>query len=143
MIKYATLTAPALMAQLQGQTVIDSMRNAYKLALTSSLLLATPLVFACEYPEQVTIPNGNTATEQEMLEGQNGVKQYVADMEAYLDCIVAEEKAARAAIEDLEPEEEQQREDLLTKKYNAAVEEMETVAARFNTQVQAFKNRDE
>ncbi len=119
------------------------MTTSYKLAFASSLLLATSFAFACDYPEQVSIPNGNTATEQEMLEGQNGVKQYVADMEAYLDCIVAEEKSARAEIEDLEPEEEQQRDDLLTKKYNAAVEEMETVAARFNAQVQAFKNRDE
>lgn len=77
-----------------------------------------------------------------MIEGQRGVKQYVADMEAYLDCIVDEEKAARAAIEDLQPEDEQQREDMLTKKYNAAVEEMEQMAAKFNVEVQAFKNRD-
>ena len=77
-----------------------------------------------------------------MIEGQKGVKKYVADIEAYLECIVAEEKAARAEIEDLKPEDEQQREDTLTKKYNAAVDEMEEVAARFNVEVQAFKNRD-
>lgn len=77
-----------------------------------------------------------------MIEGQRGVKQYVADMEAYLECIVAEEKTARSEIEDLKPEDEQQREDMLTKKYNAAVAEMEEVAARFNVEVQAFKSRD-
>ena len=41
-------------------------------------------------------------------------------------------------MDDLQPEDEQQREDMLNKKYNAAVDEMETVAANFNTEVQAF-----
>lgn len=78
-----------------------------------------------------------------MIEGQKGVKKYVADMEAYLECIVEQEKEARAAIEDLQPEDEQQREDKLTKKYNAAVEEMEQVAAKFNVEVQTYKSRDD
>jgi hypothetical protein len=77
-----------------------------------------------------------------MIEGQRGVKQYVADMEAYLECIVEQEKVTRAAIADLKPEDEQQREEMLTKKYNAAVEEMEQVAAKFNVEVQTYKSRD-
>ena len=119
------------------------MKKPLAIALSSAFLFASQAGFAaCDYPQQVDVPNGNTASEEEMLEGQNKVKQYVADMEAYLDCIVAEEKAALEALDDLEPETEQQREDLLTKKYNAAVEEMETVAARFNAQVQAFRAKD-
>jgi hypothetical protein len=31
---------------------------------------------------------------------------------------------------------------MLTKKYNAAVDEMEQVAAKFNVEVQTFKARD-
>ena len=78
-----------------------------------------------------------------MLAGQRNVKQYVADMEAYLECIVAEEKTARSEMDNLAPEDEQQREDMLNKKYNAAVDEMETVAANFNTEVQTFRGRGE
>ena len=89
------------------------------------------------------MPNGGIATKEEMLEGQRAVKKYVAEMEAYLDCIVAEEKAARSTMDNLLPEDEQQREDMLNKKYNAAVDEMETVAAAFNTEVQAFRSRDQ
>ena len=88
------------------------------------------------------IPNGSTATKEEMIEGQKGVKKYVADMEAYLKCIVEEEKQARGAIENLQPEQEQEREDLLNKKYNAAVDEMERVAAQFNAEVQAYRAQD-
>ena len=46
-------------------------------------------------------------------------------------------------MDDLAPEDEQQREDLLTKKYNAAVDEMERIAAEFNTEVQAYRNREQ
>ena len=107
------------------------------------LLLCGSASFACDYPAKVDIPDGNTATRDEMLTGQRDVKQYVTEMEAYLDCIVAEEKTARSAMDDLAPEDEQQREDMLNKKYNAAVDEMETVAANFNTEVQTFRGRDE
>ena len=98
--------------------------------------------FACDYPARVLIPNGNTATKEDMVEGQRGVKQYVSDMEIYLECIVEEEKQARDAISDLQPEDEQDREDALNKKYNAAVDEMERLAAQFNAEVQAYRARE-
>ena len=78
-----------------------------------------------------------------MIEGQRGVKNYVANMEAYLACIQEEEKTAREAMPDLQPEVEQEREDMLNKKYNAAVDEMERVAAQFNSEVQAYKAKSE
>jgi hypothetical protein len=77
-----------------------------------------------------------------MLEGQRGVKEFVAAIELYLECIVDEEKMDRAAIEVISAEDEQQREDLLNKKYNAAVDEMERLAAQFNVEVQAYKAKE-
>jgi hypothetical protein len=120
----------------------QQMRKLVKYAGCISLLIAAQAGLACNYPAKVTIPNGSTASQEEMIEGQRGVKQFVANMEAYLECIVEEEKAARAAIEELKPEDEQQREDMLTKKYNAAVDDMEQVAAKFNVEVQTYKARD-
>lgn len=115
------------------------MKNFIKLLCGISLLFGMQSALACEYPERISIPNGTTATKEEMLEGQRGVKAYVATMEAYLECIVDEEKKARNAIEDLSPEDEQQREDMLNKKYNAAVDELERTAAQFNVEVQAYR----
>jgi hypothetical protein len=77
-----------------------------------------------------------------MLEGQRGVKKFVTAMDVYLECIIDEEKMARALTEDLSPDDEQQREDLLNKKYNAAVDEMERLAAQFNVEVQAYKAKE-
>lgn len=113
-----------------------------RIAIACSLAFSAPLALACEYPTRVLIPNGNTATKEEMIAGQQGVKKYVADMEIYLACIVDEEKAARNSMENLEPADEQEREDMLNKKYNAAVDEMERVAAQFNAEVQAYRAQE-
>lgn len=89
------------------------------------------------------MPNGNTAAKEEMLSAQKEVKAFVAKMEIYVDCIVEEEKLTRLVMEKLTPEMEKQREDMLNKKYNSAVDEMEIVAANFNAEVQAYKKRDD
>lgn len=115
------------------------MKHLIKFFSVISLLIGIQSALACDYPERVSIPNGTTASKEEMLEGQRGVKAYVANMEAYLECIVDEEKRALATIEDLSAEDEQQREDMLNKKYNAAVDEMERTAAQFNVEVQAYR----
>ncbi|MBT8095829.1 MAG: hypothetical protein HKP32_08005 [Woeseia sp.] len=98
---------------------------------------------ACEYPSRIDVPNGISATRDDMISGQKQVKEYVATMEAYLDCIVADEKSNRADMDSLSAEDEQLREEMLNKKYNAAVEEMERVAAEFNAEVRAFKERED
>jgi hypothetical protein len=118
------------------------MKILIKLICTASVLFAAQSAFACDYPNRVLIPNGGTAAKEDMLEGQRGVKTYVAAMEVYLECIVEEEKVAIAAMDDLQPEDEQQRADAMNKKYNAAVDEMERLAAQFNAEVQAYKAKD-
>ena len=103
------------------------------------LLFAAQTSLACEYPsERVKIPNGGTTSKEELLAAQKAVKVYMAALATYRDCIVEEEKLSRLAMEDLAPEVEQQREELLNKKYNAAVEDEERVAAEFNVAVQDY-----
>jgi len=118
------------------------MKTFIKFICSVSVLFSMQSAFACEYPDRVMIPNGTIATKEDMLEGQRGVKKFVAAMEVYLECIIDEEKMTRAVLEDLLPDDEQQREDLLNKKYNAAVDEMERLAAQFNVEVQAYKAKE-
>lgn len=119
------------------------MKRLATLGSALSLLLFAPAILACEYPARIDIPNGDTASRDEMIDGQRNVKDYVAQMETYLECIVADEKAFRARSEGLSAEEEQSREEMLNKKYNAAVDEMEKVAAQFNAEVRAFKEKSD
>ena len=147
MIKYAicNITRCAAMARycpsLQ-ETVVGTMKILIRLICSFALLLGVHNAFACDYPTKASVANGSTATKEDMIESQKSVKKFVGAMEAYLECIVGEEKAARSALGELQPEDEQQREEMLSKKYNAAVDDMEKVAARFNAEVQAYKGKD-
>ena len=111
------------------------------LAIAANLLLAVPTAFACDYPHRADIVDGGTATKDEMIASQKSVKAYLAAMDEYLTCIEAEEKEAAAYLVSPEPSELQRREDMLTKKYNAAVEEKQIVAEEFNVQVRAYKKK--
>jgi hypothetical protein len=99
--------------------------------------------FACDAPNTITVPNGATATKEELVAAQKAVKAFIADMDAYLACIVEEEKLARQAIGDLEPEAEQRREEMLDGKYNAGVDAEKRIEAAWNETVQAYKKRSE
>ena len=118
------------------------MMRSINTSCTLALILFTPTALACEYPERVPIPNGNTATKDEMVAGQKGIKEYMAEMEEYLACIEEEDKEIRAGIEEPDPIVEAQRDEMLVKKHNAAIEEMEKVAAEFNEEVRAYKARN-
>ena len=107
----------------------------------AAVTVIAPLGLACDYPERVSIPNGNTATKDEMVAGQRGVKKFMADMETYLACIEEEDKQNRAGIEEPDPIVEAQRDEMIVKKHNAAVDDMEKVAAAFNEEVRAYKAR--
>ena len=106
-----------------------------------AVLFAAPVALACDYPQRASVPNGATATKEEMINGQRDVKSYMAAMEEYLSCIEAAEQETVAGNE-LDEDARQQRIAMFNKKYNAAVDEMNLVAAEFNIQVRAYKERN-
>lgn len=108
-------------------------------ALITAFIAMSPTALGCDYPKRAKVPNGATATKQEMLEGQQQVKAYMAAMDEYLACIEKEESETQASMPELTEEERSVRSAALTKKHNAAVEEMELIAARFNEAVRAYK----
>lgn len=87
---------------------------------------------ACENPTMVAVPDGKTATMEQLLAAQAEVKTYMAAMEEYLACVNGE---LEAKGEDAPAEFKT----LMVARHNAAVSEMETIAAAFNQQVQAYK----
>ena len=104
-------------------------------------LLATSLAWACDYPHRTDIPDGATATKEEMIAGQRKIKSYMSAMEEYLSCIEAAEQETVAAKDAADADGRQQRIEMYNKKYDAAVDEMNLVAEQFNVQVRAYKER--
>lgn len=114
------------------------MTNKIKTALLSLTLLVAPAAFACDYPERPTIPDGSTASKDQMLEAKADVTAYLAGVDEYLVCIETEEKEAVAAMDNPDDAELKRRDQMLSKKFDAANEEKALVGEEFNQQVRAF-----
>ena len=101
--------------------------------LVLAACLAPAAQAACEYPANVKIPDGTSATQDEITAASAAVKKYLADMEAYTTCLDAE--VAAVPVEQQTPEVKA----MHVKRYNAAVDAMELTANNFNEQLRAFK----
>jgi len=111
-------------------------------ALAATAALAAGAAYAdCPYPAAPTkVPNGATATMQEMLEGQKAVAEYNKAVNDYVACIDKEVDAKIAAQGDkLKPEQKADMQRVETQKHNAAIDQLQSVADRFNEQVKVFK----
>lgn len=96
---------------------------------------------ACIYPRPPeNVPDGRTATYDQMVEGQTAVKTFDADVTAYNACLQMEMEAL-LANPDLDEARRSEIAAMYVKKNNAAVDEVQSVADRFNEQLRAFKER--
>ncbi|MBV6423014.1 MAG: hypothetical protein NAOJABEB_00802 [Steroidobacteraceae bacterium] len=109
-------------------------------AALALVVVGGPTYAACTYPTAPEkLPDGSVATKEEMLAGKQLVQQYNKDMEAYLACIKLEYDAQLAAdAATLTPEQKAELEKRQTQKHNAAVDELDAVANRFNEQIRVF-----
>jgi hypothetical protein len=87
---------------------------------------------ACDYPPEIAIPDGKSATKEQMVAASNAVKDYMAKVEQYLACLDKEESDLGEAV----TEEQKQ---IHTSRHNAAVDALNAVAARYNDQVKEYK----
>lgn len=91
----------------------------------------------CAYPKApATIPNGATASAQEMVDAMQAFKAYDADVKSFGTCLEQETKGKAAGTAQL-----MQLKTMQTKKLNAAVDELQSKAKEFNQQVRMFKAR--
>ena len=117
----------------------ELMNKLMNTAVSVALLFFAQGALACDYPQRVdNVPDGNSATRDEMIAGKKAVQSYLGDMEEYLSCIEAEEAQALIAMGEVDDETKRQRKSTFDKKYNAAVEEMNLVAEQFNVQLRAY-----
>jgi hypothetical protein len=108
-----------------------------------ALSLAGAAHAACTYPRPPQkIPDGGTATKEEMIEAQRAVKKYDAEINAYLACLKLEHEQQLESDAALTEEQKKYMARLQVQKHNAAIDELEAVATRFNEQVKAFNARE-
>lgn len=86
----------------------------------------------CTQPEAPSVPAGEQASQQEMLQAQQKVKGYVAEGQQYIACLKAEEQALG---EDAPKEERLE----IVGLYNDMVDDMKATSNAFNASVQAYQ----
>jgi hypothetical protein len=120
------------------------------LAMTALAALAGPVYADCSYPPPPNkLPDGNTASMQEMLDAKKAVTQYNKDINAYVACIKLEHEAAMTNVKSQagdKPTPEQKAdmdrmEQMQIQKNNAAVDQLQSIADRFNEQVRIYKTK--
>jgi hypothetical protein len=101
---------------------------------------------ACVYPQAPqALPNGKSATKEEMLAAQTLVKEYVANVqETYLPCLETERTEATAALDNMDPEYTNKKNSIdaiHAKKHNAALDELQAFVDRWNAEKKAFSEK--
>lgn len=99
---------------------------------------STTTIFAedCSLPGAPIIPDGNVASEDELLSAQSAIKGYQANLVDYRTCLQTKSDALDPAAENFE-EKSTMNLDL----YNASVDAETNVAEEFSAAVQAFRAR--
>lgn len=107
-------------------------------------LTGAPAYAACTYPKAPdNAPDGNTATLEQMVAAQKAVKAFDQEIVAYTNCIKLEHDATISKDgEKLSEDQKAEMARVQVQKHNAAVEESESVAARFNEQVKIYKAKN-
>ena len=117
------------------------MKNLTIIAAASLLFAIPSFGFACEYPERPTLPDGSVASKEDMIAAQTAVKEFLASIDNYLDCIEQQEKDAIAAMDNPDEETIRRRDELLSKRFDAANEEKFLFGEQWNQQVRAYNDR--
>ena len=98
--------------------------------------LSTNAWAECTPPSAPIIPDGNVASQDELIAAQSAYKAFEKKFYDFRDCLTAKEKAISLEASDYEA----QKADIVAAD-NAAFEELNRVANKFNSAVKAFKAR--
>ena len=114
------------------------------LAAAAVAVLAAGTAYAdCPYPTTPDkIPDGATATLDDMLAGQKAINVYNKAVNDYVTCIdkQLDENIAKQG-DKLKPAQKTEMQRVEAQKHNAAIDQLQSIADRFNEQVKVFKAR--
>lgn len=95
------------------------MKNTTKaIAFSALIMISQPGWSACSEPSKPQLPDPSTAVTPEMVKAKREVKQYMSDVDNYLNC-----------------------KRLNTRQHNSMVDKMQSVANSFNDIIRQYKQR--
>ena len=99
--------------------------------LAVSCAIGLPAAYAnCHLPPAPSkLPDGATASQQQMVTAMHTVEEYNHDVQTYLQCLKFEVRQNQMSPDDQ------------VSLHNAAVDQLKQIASQFNQQVQIFKSK--
>jgi len=107
-----------------------------------ALLGAAPASASCIYPEPPTsVPDGDTATYEEMVDAHRIIKEFDVDIRHFTVCLQSEAERVMQNP-DLDEEEKQRVQQQLAELNDAAVDHAQLAADEFNLQLRKYRERN-
>ena len=117
------------------------MNSTILLVVALGASLASQSVYACDRPSRIDIPDGATVTEPVLRTTDVAVRQYMASMYDYLDCLEFETDVLRQSAQSRDIGAARDRENAHADRHNEAVKEMKETLAEFDKAIEEFKAR--
>ncbi len=115
--------------------------NTIKLLIAGlAMSSASALAQDCTAPELPTLPDGASASYEDMIAGQGAVKEFQAANLEYMNCLepmISEAETTAQGESATDADKAKAKE--LNDAYNAAVSQEEELAGKFNTAIRAYK----
>lgn len=97
--------------------------------------------FACEQPAKMSVPNGKTATEEQMNTAGKDYHQYMVDMQLYQVCLNDEAELERRDSNNQSKDKGRALENKFASRHNSASAAMERTTEAFNKAIEAYQAR--
>jgi hypothetical protein len=120
-----------------------------KVIVAAALLLASVGIAqaqagsSCVNPQPPrSIPDGNTATYDEMVEAHKTIRQYDADVRTYTVCLELELKSL-VESQEVDEARRQELEGMYASRNNAAIDQVQAIVDAFNQQLRIYRAREQ
>lgn len=106
--------------------------------------LGGPAYAACPFPAPPhQIPDGRTATAEQMRDGQKTVDDYAAAINAYVQCLDMEsEESISKAGDQMSADQKEQLRRITQQRHLAAISQRDEISARFTEQMRVFTAKE-
>ena len=111
-----------------------------RITLGAALLFASAAALACDYPARPHIPDGATATKEQLLEAKNSMNVFFEGVDEYLRCVEAKAKAD-LETNNASDEERATADEELNRTFDAANGEKAMVGELLNKQIRAYNDK--
>lgn len=119
------------------------MKFLISLALTTLITPASVLAAECDAPQAPAVPDGASASYEQMIASKEAIQNFQADNRNYLTCMEQQIQAAANTAKTAESAEERsaaaERHTDAVNAFNAAISQEEQLAGEFNSEIKAYQ----